>query len=259
MSIFSISLTFMVKRWQRGRMQPYCTRNLILLAFPPDVVFEIAHAASLQISNWLEVVWKVAHSCCRSRHSFDPCFPAVILDIVQHACFPIPFLGLPWRARQQGGALLLSCFNHGLKFFIHSITEIRKSPAGVVGTSSSGEKINWARVVREILTILKSGCRFLQQKFLGVHVVFLSVESFECWCGCFNNGCMASTYNNKSREGGEPPAIFPSAHTASSLTSSFKDRSKCTIIGTTRLPRWLLCAPMSLRQYSLTHKRLRIG
>ena len=112
--------------------------------------------------------------------------------------------------------------------------------------------------MKEILTILKSGCRFLQQKFLGVHVAFLSVESFECWCGCFNNGCMASTYNNKSREGGEPPAIFPSAHTASSLTSSFKDRSKCTIIGTTRLPRWLLCAPMSPRQYSLTPKRLQI-
>ena len=50
-AMVTIFTSLTVRRSQSGRMQPCWTRNLICCGEPPDVALEMAHAASLRMSN----------------------------------------------------------------------------------------------------------------------------------------------------------------------------------------------------------------
>lgn len=108
-AIVTIFTSFTVNKSHRGRMHPCWTRNLICCGLPPLVAFEMAHAASLRISNsalansWINggMMLLSITDCIWSL------LPAVMFDMVQHASFRMPFFGLERRARRQERALLL--------------------------------------------------------------------------------------------------------------------------------------------------------
>mmetsp|Transcript_14788 Transcript_14788/g.59211 ORF Transcript_14788/g.59211 Transcript_14788/m.59211 type:complete len:230 (+) Transcript_14788:227-916(+) len=98
---------------QSGGMHAWDTRNLICCGVPPDVAFEIAHAASLRMSNSAEF-----NSCTSGGMMFASMtpwiwslLPAVMFEMVQHASLRMPFLGLPRRLSRHGSAekLMMIC------------------------------------------------------------------------------------------------------------------------------------------------------
>merc|ERR1719353_245920 len=98
---------------QRGGMQACDTRNLICSGVPPDVAFEMAHAASFLMSN-SALLSKFTSGGMTFASTTDwiwSLLPAVMFEIVQHASFLIPFLGLPSNASKQGKAekLMMIC------------------------------------------------------------------------------------------------------------------------------------------------------
>ena len=101
----------------RGGMQAWETRNLICSGVPPDVAFEMAHAASFLMSNSAELS-KFTRGGMTFASTTDwiwSLLPAVMLLIVQHASFRMPFFGLPNSASKQGSAekLMMICVcNH---------------------------------------------------------------------------------------------------------------------------------------------------
>ena len=101
-----------------------------------------------------------------------------------------------------------------------------------VNTSSSCVYSNWPSVGRAGATSENSGWGFPRQKLDSVQVAFRSIDNLDCsvsWC---NNGCKAPHFKTISRQSTESPAIFPSAQTACSRTSSFWDISSWQKIGT---------------------------
>mmetsp|Transcript_2162 Transcript_2162/g.6388 ORF Transcript_2162/g.6388 Transcript_2162/m.6388 type:complete len:229 (+) Transcript_2162:322-1008(+) len=98
---------------QSGGMQTWLTRNLIWIGVPPDVALEMAHAASLRMSNSAELS-KLTSGGTMLASTTDwiwSLFPAVMLEMVQHASLRMPFFGLPRSARRHGSAekLMMIC------------------------------------------------------------------------------------------------------------------------------------------------------
>jgi len=95
-----------VSKSQRGLIVFCWTRYLSCSGDPPEVVLEMAQAASFLISNSAFVSnWISGGIIPASTTAWIwPLFPAVILEMVQQASFLIPFLGLLKRARRHGRA-----------------------------------------------------------------------------------------------------------------------------------------------------------
>ncbi len=83
----------------------------------------------------------------------------------------------------------------------------------------------------------KGGCGLPRQKLLSVHVALRNMVVFEFSVNCCMSGRKAPDANTISRHSAESPAIFPSAQTACSRTSSFVDKSSWQKIGTA--PCWM--------------------
>ena len=71
-----------------------------------------------------------------------------------------------------------------------------------------------------------------RQKLDSVNAAFRSMVSLELSCSCASSGRRAPLARTRSRQSGESPAMFPSAHTACSRTSSFGLARRRTKIGT---------------------------
>merc|ERR1719271_228921 len=98
---------------QSGGMQACDTRNLICSGVPPDVAFEMAHAASFLMSNsaLFNRLTSGGMTFASTTDWIWSLLPAVMLLIVQQASFRMPFLGLPSKANKQGSAekLMMIC------------------------------------------------------------------------------------------------------------------------------------------------------
>mmetsp|Transcript_27166 Transcript_27166/g.61396 ORF Transcript_27166/g.61396 Transcript_27166/m.61396 type:complete len:234 (-) Transcript_27166:271-972(-) len=99
-------------------------------------------------------------------------------------------------------------------------------------TSSSLEKMSWARIGRAGVTMFQAGCGLPRHKLDKVHVAFRNIDILEFGFSCSSSGLNTPWVSTISRHSGESPAILPRAQTACSLTSSFGLISSCTKMGT---------------------------
>jgi len=208
--------------------------------------------------------------------------PAVMLEMVQQASLRMLFLWLLSKRSRQGNApqLMTICVCRSSPVTMlptvrsagvwtlgegcpSSSTSRRTTPASItawilsfvpsdryesaqhasVSTSSSFEKIRWARHGSAGLTMWNGGCGLPRQKFDSVHVALRSIDTLDDSVSWPSSGMSACVCSTKSRQRGESPAMLPSAHTACSRTSSFGLLSSCTKIGTAPLS--ITCAVWS--------------
>mmetsp|Transcript_11512 Transcript_11512/g.36585 ORF Transcript_11512/g.36585 Transcript_11512/m.36585 type:complete len:278 (+) Transcript_11512:1553-2386(+) len=94
-----------------------------------------------------------------------------------------------------------------------------------------------ASVGRAERTVRNSGWGLPRQKLERVQVALRSMESLEFSWSCWRSGPMAPSRRTRSRQLGESPAMFPSAQTACSRTSSFGEVRSRQKIGTA--PSWM--------------------
>mmetsp|Transcript_5160 Transcript_5160/g.11211 ORF Transcript_5160/g.11211 Transcript_5160/m.11211 type:complete len:420 (-) Transcript_5160:345-1604(-) len=265
-----------VSRSQSGLMQPCWTRYLICSGEPPEVAFEIDHAASFRMSNSA-----VASRCTSGGMMFASItdwicsrVPAVMLEMVQHASLRIPFLGELRRASSRGSApLLITCCvwlsspvtmlpvvrsagvctdaggwpisstmraqmpvsSTAWMFSLGPSERYESAQHASASTSSSLEKMSWARMGSDGATSCQMGCGLPRHKLESVQVALRSIDILEVGCSCSSSGLSAPWQRTRSRHSGESPAMLPRAHTACSRTSSLGLMSSCTKMGTAPL------------------------
>mmetsp|Transcript_22453 Transcript_22453/g.55630 ORF Transcript_22453/g.55630 Transcript_22453/m.55630 type:complete len:244 (+) Transcript_22453:1089-1820(+) len=93
---------------------------------------------------------------------------------------------------------------------------------------------------------------------LRVHVAFLSILTLAWPVSCVMSGAMTLCCSTRSRHLGESPAMFPSAHTACSRTSSWTLASRATKTGTapcsiTTAVCWLVPLAMLVRAHAASN------
>mmetsp|Transcript_14385 Transcript_14385/g.35664 ORF Transcript_14385/g.35664 Transcript_14385/m.35664 type:complete len:234 (+) Transcript_14385:196-897(+) len=99
-----------VSRSHSGLMHPCETRYLICSGEPPEVAFEIDHAASFLMSNSAVASRCTSGGMMLASITAWICsrVPAVMLEMVQHASLRMPFFGLLSSASSRGSAPQLS-------------------------------------------------------------------------------------------------------------------------------------------------------
>src|SRR6056297_2204841 len=100
------------KRSHSGLMHPCVTRYLICSLEPPEVAFEMDHAASFLMSNSAVASSSTSGGTMFASMTDWICsrVPAVILEMVQHASLRMPFLGeLSSASSRDRAPQLITC------------------------------------------------------------------------------------------------------------------------------------------------------
>mmetsp|Transcript_9395 Transcript_9395/g.32692 ORF Transcript_9395/g.32692 Transcript_9395/m.32692 type:complete len:213 (+) Transcript_9395:258-896(+) len=132
-----------VSRSHSGLMHDCDTRYLICWCVPPEVAFEMAHAASFLMSNSaVSSRWMSGGTMLASTMAWIwSLLPAVMLEMVQHASFLMLFLWLVVsRLSRQGSAwqLMMICvWTSSPVTMLPTVRSAGMSTAGVVCSSSS--------------------------------------------------------------------------------------------------------------------------
>ena len=99
-------------------------------------------------------------------------------------------------------------------------------------TSSSSDETSCVSTGSAGATMCQAGCGLPRHRLESVQVPRRTIEILDWGFSCSSSGARAWCERTRSRHSGESPAMLPSAHTASSRTSSFGDVSSCTKMGT---------------------------